>query len=232
MNPRQQAILKLVIDEYIRSAEPVGSKFLSESPGLDVSPATVRNDMAVLEEEGFLRQPHTSAGRVPTEQAFFYYLRHFVHSERPSSSQKTLKNALREEDQERSVKALAKAMAEISGETAIVAFDPEWSYYAGVANLFQKPEFANLELVQSLSAMLDRFDEVVGEMFDAVSREPQVLIGRENPFGENMSAIVVKYRLSPTHFGIIGLVGPTRMNYAKNLGIIEEVKDLLDQNDV
>ena len=232
MNERQEAILKLVIDEYIRSAEPVGSKFLAETAGLEVSPATVRNDMAVLEEEGFLRQPHTSAGRVPTEQAFFYYLRHFVHPERTSGSQKTLKNAMRDEDQERSVKALAKARAEISGETAIVAFDPDGSYYAGVANLFQKPEFASLEVVQSISSMIDRFDDVVSEMFDAVSREPQVLIGRENPFGDNMSAIVVKYRLSPTHFGIIGLVGPTRMNYAKNLGLIEDVKDLLDKKHV
>ena len=62
LTSRQKKILSLIIHEYIRSAEPVGSRYLVERFGLDFSPATLRNEMAALTESGYLRQPHTSAG--------------------------------------------------------------------------------------------------------------------------------------------------------------------------
>lgn len=71
---RQQKILSLIIHEYIRSAEPIGSNRLVSDYNLDLSSATVRNEMAYLTEAGFLRQPHTSAGRVPTEEGYRYFV--------------------------------------------------------------------------------------------------------------------------------------------------------------
>jgi len=229
MNPRQETILKLIVDEYIRSAEPVGSKFLSERHGMDVSPATIRNAMAELESEGYLVQPHTSAGRVPTEKAFVYYLQHFVEPERGGPGQSRMRAAVDRDDSDQAMKTLAKTMVDLSGETAIVAFGSGRSYMTGVANLFQKPEFSDLQMMQSLSAMLDRFDEVVCEMFDAVRDDPQVMIGSENPFGKDMAAIVVKCRLPSNQIGFIGLVGPMRMDYAKNIGLIERAKEIIDE---
>jgi len=231
MNTRQEHILKLVVDEYIRTAEPVGSKFLAQRRGLDVSPATIRNDMVELEALGFLAQPHTSAGRVPTEKAFVYYLQHFVEPTSAPVADKQLRCAVEEcEDDDRKMRTLAKTLTDLSGEMAIVAYGGNRSYYTGVANLFQKPEFANLEIVQQLSAMVDRFDEVVEDIFDAVSQEPQVMIGSENPFGEHMSSILVKYSLPGGHVGIIGIVGPMRMDYGRNIRLVERAKDILDED--
>lgn len=67
---RRLAVLRAIVEDYVATEEPVGSKALVERHGLNVSPATIRNDMAALEEEGYLAQPHTSAGRVPTDKGY------------------------------------------------------------------------------------------------------------------------------------------------------------------
>lgn len=74
LTPRRRHILNIVVREYIEKAAPVGSKNISGYPELDVSPATVRNEMAYLEEHGFLTHPHTSAGRTPTEKGYRYFV--------------------------------------------------------------------------------------------------------------------------------------------------------------
>ena len=78
LDERKAAILRAVVREYIETAQPVGSGLVSRAPGVTVSSATVRNDMAMLEQEGFLRQPHTSAGRVPTEKGYRFFVDHLV----------------------------------------------------------------------------------------------------------------------------------------------------------
>ena len=70
LDDRKLAVLRAIVEDYVETQEPVGSKALVERHHLRVSPATVRNDMAVLEEEGYIRQPHTSAGRVPTDRGY------------------------------------------------------------------------------------------------------------------------------------------------------------------
>ncbi len=231
---RQEAILKCIVDEYIRSAEPVGSRMVSELERLDCSPATIRNDMATLEQAGYIAQPHTSAGRVPTEKAYVYYLQHFVEGGRAVKNQESknrIQKRMKEEenDQGDPMKSLAKTLMGLSGEMALVAVDPRRSFYAGVGNLFEKPDFGELSVVRELSHLLDRFDDVMGEVFERVQREPEVMIGSDNPFGKEMSAIMVKCRLPNGQIGILGLIGPMRMDYEKNIGIIEEVRDILDE---
>jgi len=230
MDARQESFLKLVVEEYIATAEPVGSRALCEKYGLAVSPATVRNDMAALEEEGYLRAPHTSAGRIPTEKAFVHYLKRFVEpgQKTPDASRMRTPKAT---DDEETVRTLAKTLSELSGEMAIAAFDPQWSYYAGVGNLFSKPDFGDLEVMKALSQMVDRFDEVVAEIFDRIPRQTQVMIGEQNPFGNDMSAIMVKYRLPSGHIGLLGLVGPMRMDYGRNIALLERAKEILDEQE-
>jgi len=231
MNSRQELILKLIVDEYIRSAEPVASRWISENSGLDISPATARNEMVALEKDGYIHQPHTSSGRVPTEKAYIYYLQCFIkNKDRPHSDGHFQPVSKKKHNEEAVLKTLARELVEMSGETAIVAFGPNSSFYTGVSNLFQKPDFEDLEVVRQLSGMVDRFDEIIAQIFERVSREPQVMIGSENPFGKEMSAILVKYTLPNNHIGILGLVGPMRMDYSRNLQLLEEAADLLDQS--
>jgi heat-inducible transcriptional repressor len=70
LDERKLAVLRAIVEDYVSTTEPVGSKSLVDRHHLDVSPATIRNDMAVLEEQGFIAQPHTSAGRVPTDKGY------------------------------------------------------------------------------------------------------------------------------------------------------------------
>jgi heat-inducible transcriptional repressor len=78
LTDRQKAILQILVDDYIRSAEPVGSRTLSKRSDLSISPATIRNEMADLEELGYLEQPHTSAGRVPSQKGYRFYVDHLL----------------------------------------------------------------------------------------------------------------------------------------------------------
>src|SRR5512143_3251538 len=91
LSERQKLILALVIRDYIDTAQPVGSIRLVEHYRLDVSSATVRNEMMALTEMGYLRQPHTSAGRVPTEEGYRFFVRQLMgHTELPSSTKDTI----------------------------------------------------------------------------------------------------------------------------------------------
>lgn len=78
LDERKTAILRAVVQEYIATAQPVGSTHVANAPGVQVSSATVRNEMAVLEQEGYLAQPHTSAGRVPTDKGYRFYVDHMT----------------------------------------------------------------------------------------------------------------------------------------------------------
>ena len=80
LSERKKKILAAVVDEYIATAEPVGSKTIAEKAGLNVSSATIRNELANLTEKGYLEQPHTSAGRVPTAQGYRLYVNELMHS--------------------------------------------------------------------------------------------------------------------------------------------------------
>lgn len=79
LDERKTAILRAVVQEYIGTGQPVGSTHIANAPGINVSSATVRNEMAVLEQEGFLAQPHTSAGRIPTDKGYRFFVDHLGH---------------------------------------------------------------------------------------------------------------------------------------------------------
>src|SRR3989338_6425264 len=74
ISQRQQELLNFIISHYVKTAEPVGSNTIAGKGGFDLSPATIRNEMAALEDAGYITQPHTSAGRVPTEKGYHFYI--------------------------------------------------------------------------------------------------------------------------------------------------------------
>lgn len=240
ISTRRESILQLIIEDYIETAQPVGSKQLIDRHKLDVSSATIRHEMAELEQEGYLHQPHISAGRVPTERAYLYYLQHVVEPKKErietedfmSSRSETGSQILPEiqswtlQDDEIILKMYAKRLAELSGETVVVATESHARYYIGVSNLFQKPDFEDLELLRSLSTFFDQFDEVMARIYEDVEDEPVVYIGSSNPFGDAMSTILIHYELRRLQ-GLLGLVGPLRMNYGRNVALLERARELM-----
>jgi heat-inducible transcriptional repressor len=229
MEKRKEKLLLSVIHEYIKKATPVASKMLAGRGGFKISSATLRNEMADLEEEGYLVQPHTSAGRIPTEAGFAYYLASLSGKEAvlDNKEKKELQRAAR--TNEFPEKNLAKVLAELSEEAVILAFGKNDVYYTGLSNLFTKPEFQDQNLVYRIGEVVDHLDEIINEIFEETKEEIKILIGKKNPFSESCGAVVSRYRGKNKKVGLVAVLGPIRMDYGKNIALVREVKDLLNK---
>ncbi len=232
LNDRQLQILGAIIQEYVATAEPVASKVIVDKYGFDISPATVRNDMVFLEEAGLLRQPHTSAGRVPTEDGYRLFLERFVRSKDTGRVSQPLRKSLEgHTEPQDQMRQLAKSLSELTGQAALMAVDSTWNYYTGLSQLMENPEFANVAILKEFSKAVDRMDEVMVDVFADTSKEMNVWLGDENPFGHDLATLLVRYRLPGGQIGIIGLIGPQRMDYERNMQLLEQAKGLLNEDE-
>lgn len=234
MNSRQEKILSAIIEEYTQTAVAVGSKVLVEKYKFTVSPATIRNDMTALEEEGYLHQPHISAGRIPTDKGYRYFVEEVMKDKELSreEQQKLQKEFLKLKAQNtRLTKTTAKLLSHLSGNLAIsgnLAKD-EFSEF-GMRELMEQPEFQELDEMCRLVEVLDYVDEKFDALLkDMKEGETKIFIGKENPIGgiSNCSMMVSPYKLKSGEKGILALIGPKRMKYAKNKSLMEYVKKML-----
>lgn len=228
LEPRQEQLLRLVIEKYIETAEPIGSRFLVEDAKLAWSEATVRNDLRELEAQGFLTHPHTSAGRVPTTAGYHFYVAHTDFADYKLTKRETAELAVeikREADFEQFAKQLAKSVVELSEEMVLLAFSPQKVYYTGLANLFQKPDFGEKQLVVDVSAVFDRCEDLLPAFFNTVGNEPKYFLGDEHPFGHSLS--VLSARCGANDEVLIALLGPQRMDYKHNWALVQKVIEIL-----
>ncbi|MFZ6035812.1 MAG: hypothetical protein ACOYUK_01600 [Patescibacteria group bacterium] len=231
MKERKRAILSAIIKEHVHGdGKPVASQALVDKYKLELSSATVRNEMADLESEGLIFQPHTSAGRIPTEKGWQYYIENFLVEKQPAQAQMTLlEKALHKREQAQTdvaVKNVARTLAEISQNAVFVGFSRDNVYYTGLSNLFNHPEFADIDLVRHLSAIVDHLDDVIAELFSKVTDTPRILVGSENPFGKECSTIFSPYQVKGCEPGLIGVLGPVRMDYEDAFALVNYTKKL------
>lgn len=228
MEKRQEELLKQIVKIYIRTAEPVGSVYLAEKIG-DISSATVRNEMMTLEEKGWITQPHISAGRVPTVKAYRYYVDNFVRDGRVDKlAERDLLDIVEKAFGETAVKDLAKLVAEKTDSAVIVAFSTDQLYYTGLSYLFAQPEFKEQSQVTSVSQILENCEEVLPSLLESMAQQRQILIGEENPFSVQCSFIITPMDKNGEK-GMFGILGPTRMDYDKNIGLINFIHKLLNK---
>lgn len=226
LSERKKFLLETIVKEYVKTVQPVSSGMLVDKYKLDISPATVRNEMMELEEEGYIYQPHTSAGRVPTEATYEL----FIAELKTGKNRKRLKDGeLKLLDhvfkrEEAAYKQTAKAIAELSSAAVFWAFHKNDLYYTGLANLFAQPEFRETAAVCDLSVVIDRMEEIIDGMFEKLGDGEQVFIGSQNPFGDFLSTVLVKYK-NNNQDGVFGILGPLRMEYGRNLALVEFIKE-------
>lgn len=227
MNERQQQLFKLITDEYVKTVQPVSSKFITESGDFGLSSATIRNEMAELEKQGYIFHPHTSAGRIPTEKGYQYYVEQFVSEGQLGKKQlQAFDSILASAEQiSQQVKSVAKNIAEFSDGAVFVAFSPHDFYYTGLSNLFGQPEFANPELVYNLSQVVDHLDQTIGNIYDEVDEDLEIAIGQSNPFSPVCSSVLGRYG----EHGIIGILGPVRMNYQNNVNLVAHGRSFISK---
>jgi len=233
MNERQKKILATTIELYTESAVPVGSQTLLERYSFDVSPATIRSDMATLEEAGFLYQPHTSAGRIPTDEGYRYFVEEIMPDEHMSiPDQKKLQRELLElrAKHTRLGRSTAKLLSTLSGNLAVSGVVGQDELYDfGMKALLEKQEFQELDemcrLVEALDTLDEKFDLILSQVADG---ETHIFIGKENPIKgiNNCSMVVAPYESSEGK-GILAIIGPKHMQYAKNKSLLEHMKKLL-----
>lgn len=230
MQERKEKLLKGIIDRYVATAEAVGSQVLINFLDLAVSSATVRNDLKELEEEGYVIQPHTSAGRVPTAKAYRYYVEHFLVPSVPAQLLGFMQEKKgRGDEPERAVKIFAKLLAAELYQAVFVVFTKDQSYYTGLSNLFGQPEFAAQGTVQNVTSLLDRFDEVAQHLFRFIEdKDLHVHIGPGNPFGNECTIMYIPFVFKRGERSLLGILGPTRMDYNATIGSMKAAKTYLD----
>lgn len=237
MNSRQKQVLSAIVELYTKTALPVGSQALLEHFEFPVSSATLRNDMALLEEEGYLYQPHTSAGRIPTDQGYRLYVEEMMGDEDLSrEDQRKLQKELlmMKAKQTRMGRSTAKLLSALSGNLAVSGIiGRDELYDFGMKELIEKPEFQEIDelcrLVETLDSLDEKLDDVMVKM---KSGETRIFIGDENPISgiSNCSMIVAPYENKEGERGMLAIIGPKRMEYAKNKSLIEYMKKMLSSS--
>lgn len=236
LSVRQTQILKSIIDEYVETAEPVGSEALEKKYSLGVSPATVRNEMMSLTKTGYLRQPHTSAGRVPSPKAMKFYIEQLMEERQMSLADEVkVKEDVRGkvDDLDDFLDEATHELAHVTQSLAICALDKEEKvWHAGYSHVFENPEFADFESTSSLFSFL----EEMSMMHDLFFRRMTGLTPVEVIFGEELGwpgfdpvgVVGSRFEIGGRQ-GALGVIGPSRLEYQRVIPVIRYFKDLVEE---
>ena len=227
---REEAVLEIIVRNYTESAEPVGSRFVARKLGL--SSATIRNVMSDLEDEGFLMHPHTSAGRIPTDKGYRYYVNSLMHKRDVNDSVLHMV----EEQYHQKLKSLedvlektSHLMSSLTNYVGVTLMpDIDRVYMDGASHLIEQPEFHDIKKLHNLFRCLE--DKVVilkllcGESDDD---SLTIHIGKENKsnYLSECSIVTRGYKVKGKKSGKLGVIGPKRMVYEKVVPMVELLAD-------
>jgi heat-inducible transcriptional repressor len=231
MTERQQKILSAIVEQYAEVASPVGSSLLAKVFG--VSSATIRAEMAELEQLGLIHQPHTSAGRVPTDKGYRLYVNELIKNDGPKLPESRIEKALATRVQmggvaENTIRSAVDTLVELTHNLGIATIGNQL-YMSGLSNLFGQPEFINGVQVQQVASLLDNLQPWLRE---AAPNEPlSVYIGAENPIGRSAGCtlIISRFRSPFSDNSFIGTLGPTRQNYREVMLLVRRAGQELEE---
>lgn len=233
MTERQLAILSAIIEQYAEIASPVGSVTLAKLFG--VSSATVRSEMGRLEEAGYIMQPHTSAGRVPTDKGYRVYVNGITDAELADTPKlargvRALEARVQSNktQADRAIRGAVDSLVELTHNLGLATIGDEL-YMNGIGNLFSQPEFLQGDHVQQVARLIDNLEPWLRE---AAPNQPlNVYIGAENPIGKSSGAslIISRFRSPFSDQSYIGVLGPTRQDYAKTMRLVSHAGQQLEE---
>lgn len=224
---RQEKILNKLIEDYVLSAQPISSEFLERKHRFGLSPATLRIEMQKLTDGGYLAQPHTSSGRVPTDKGY----RFFVDKILKEKKQEVDMESWMEDEFEDTIKFFQSLTRKLALESQSLVFsylkDEDIFWKEGWEEILKEPEFGDQDYLVNFAEFLEDFEKDIEEF--KMSPGIKIYIGRENPFNgaKDFSMIFSRCRLPNSKDGILSLVGPKRMDYGKNINLINSLTEAL-----
>jgi heat-inducible transcriptional repressor len=233
MTERQMAILTAIIEQYAEVAAPVGSVMLAKLFG--VSSATIRSEMARLEEMSLITQPHTSAGRIPTDKGYRLYVNAITEAQ--STELPQLDRSARAiearvnthgDSATRAIRSAVDSLVDLTQNLGLATIGDQL-YTNGIGNLFSQPEFLQGNHVQAVARLLDNLEPWLREV--APNEPLNVFIGAENPIGKtsNASLIISRFRSPYSDRSYIGVLGPTRQSYARVMRLVRHAGAMLEE---
>lgn len=232
MTQRQVRILAAIIEQYAEVASPVGSVMLAKL--FNVSSATVRSEMVHLEELGLIKQPHTSAGRIPTDKGYRFYVNTLTeaHAAAPPQIDRNARAIeARVQGIDKADKVIRRAvdsLVDLTQNLGLATIGDEL-YMSGIGNLFSQPEFLQGNTVQNMARLLDNIEPWLRE---TAPNEPlNVFIGEENPIGKSSGAtlIISRFRSPYSDKSYIGVLGPTRQSYDRVMRLVQQTGSMLEE---
>jgi heat-inducible transcriptional repressor len=230
MTERQQRILSAIVEQYAEVASPVGSSLLAKV--FNVSSATIRAEMAELERLGLITQPHTSAGRIPTDQGYRFYVNNIANTPHEHTERRA-ERALAARVQsagvpEYTIRNTVDTLVELTHNLGLATIGNQL-YMSGLSNLFGQPEFINSGQVQQVAHLLDNLEPWLREA--APNKPLSVYIGSENPIGRtaNVSLIISRFRSPFSDRSYIGTLGPTRQSYREVMNLVARAGQELEE---
>ncbi len=229
MTERQGNILAAIVEQYAEVASPVGSSLLAKV--FNVSSATIRSEMAELERHGFITHPHTSAGRIPTDKGYRFYVNN-LGARQETAVEKRAERALTARVEggglpERTIRNAVDTLVELTHNLGLATIGDQL-YMSGLSNLFGQPEFMRGNQVQQVARLLDNLEPWLRE---AAPNEPlSVYIGSENPIGRSAGAslIISRFRSPYSDRSYIGVLGPTRQQYRGVMNLVQHAGQALE----
>lgn len=230
MTERQKQILFAIVEQYAEVASPVGSSLLAKV--FNVSSATIRAEMAELERDGLITQPHTSAGRIPTDKGYRYYVNN-LSEQATALPDRRAERALTARVgsgglPERTIRNTVDTLVELTHNLGLATIGNQL-YMSGLSNLFGQPEFMQRGQVQQVAHLLDNLEPWLRE---AAPNEPlSVYIGSENPIGRSagVSLIISRFRSPYSERSYIGTLGPTRQSYKDVMTLVRHAGEALEE---
>ena len=230
ISERQALILSAIVEQYAEVASPVGSNLLAKLFG--VSSATIRADMVELERLGYIFQPHTSAGRVPTDKGYRYYVNNLTGNIDDSKDRRAERAISARVGSgglpEQTIRNAVDTLVELTHNLGIATIGQQM-YMSGLSNLFGQPEFLQGAQVQQVARLLDNLEPW---LMEAAPNEPlSVYIGAENPIGRSAgcSLIISRFRSPYSDKSYVGVLGPTRQSYKDVISLVERTGRTLEE---
>lgn len=233
---RKERILAITVDQYIKTVSPVSSSCIVQKHGVDLSSATIRNVLAELEEEGYLTHPHTSAGRVPTQKGYRYYVDHLMQEIQLLEDEKAhIRAEYKRESAELDnlLEKTSRVLSETTHCTSLVSVDG-WGnriFCQGMSFVVEYPDYQDIGKIRGILAALDEKERLLQLINKALEERTMIFIGKELECEDidTCSLVVARYQAKDGPSGRIAVLGPTWMNYKRVVSALDYFSDLIEE---